>query len=305
MRPRSHYSKQPLIQKTAQIPDGPLELDVYPGDDCRGEIYLDDGVSILGPSLSQTIRCTVTKTGLALDFGPRRGSYRPWWKMIKVTIRGAAPITKIIPDQPRSATIAIRGMTGHPRARLALFAFGDFAFNLYWQSIMLFLLFYYTDALEIPISWAAATCDTIASIWDGIANFAAGVLVGQGHDCFASALYSLQDLAPLGVTFVLTICCPLQPGHGRSSGFRAPTCCSGHAMQRSMFPISRMSARISPSSSDRAFVAGMRMMFGTGAVVLVALATVPLGRTLTGSIGAHAYFASALVFAVVDADLSS
>ena len=46
-------------------------------------------------------------------------------------------------------------------------------------------------------------------------------------------------------------------------------------------PYLAMSARISPSSSDRAFVAGMRMMFGTGAVVLVALATVPLGRTLT------------------------
>jgi len=28
------------------------------------------------------------------------------------------------------------------KARLLLFAFGDFAFNLYWQSIMLFLLFY-------------------------------------------------------------------------------------------------------------------------------------------------------------------
>jgi len=33
------------------------------------------------------------------------------------------------------------------RTRLTLFAFGDFAFNLYWQSAMLFLLFYYTDAL--------------------------------------------------------------------------------------------------------------------------------------------------------------
>ena len=88
----------PRVLNTAQIPDGPLELDVYPGDDCRGEIYLDDGVSILGPSLIvKRIRCTVTKTGLALDFGPRRGSYRPWWKMIKVTIRGAAPITKMIP----------------------------------------------------------------------------------------------------------------------------------------------------------------------------------------------------------------
>jgi hypothetical protein len=40
-------------------------------------------------------------------------------------------------------------MTGRPsKARLLLFAFGDFAFNLFWQSIMLFLLFYYTDALH-------------------------------------------------------------------------------------------------------------------------------------------------------------
>ena len=37
------------------------------------------------------------------------------------------------------------------KARLLLFAFGDFAFNLFWQSVMLFLLFYYTDALDIPI----------------------------------------------------------------------------------------------------------------------------------------------------------
>ena len=52
------------------------------------------------------------------------------------------------------------------KARLLLFAFGDFAFNLYWQSIMLFLLFYYTDALVIPIK-LAATIYMVASIWDG------------------------------------------------------------------------------------------------------------------------------------------
>ena len=28
------------------------------------------------------------------------------------------------------------------KPRLLLFAFGDFAFNLFWQSVMLFLLFY-------------------------------------------------------------------------------------------------------------------------------------------------------------------
>ena len=30
---------QPLVQSTSQTPQGPLSLDVYPGDDCRGTIY--------------------------------------------------------------------------------------------------------------------------------------------------------------------------------------------------------------------------------------------------------------------------
>ena len=75
-------------------------------------------------------------------------------------------------------------MTARPsKPRLLLFAFGDFAFNLYWQSIMLFLLFYYTDALDLPIG-VAATTYMVASIWDGIANFAAGLLVDRKQDSF-------------------------------------------------------------------------------------------------------------------------
>jgi hypothetical protein len=66
------------------------------------------------------------------------------------------------------------------KPRLLLFAFGDFAFNLYWQSVMLYLLFYYTDALVLPIG-VAATTYMIASIWDGIANFITGMLVDRWH----------------------------------------------------------------------------------------------------------------------------
>src|SRR5271170_2426689 len=35
--------EQPLVQNTGEKPDGPLELRVYPGSDCSGWIYLDDG----------------------------------------------------------------------------------------------------------------------------------------------------------------------------------------------------------------------------------------------------------------------
>jgi GPH family glycoside/pentoside/hexuronide:cation symporter len=66
-------------------------------------------------------------------------------------------------------------------------------------------------------------------------------------------------------------------------------------------PYLAMSARISPDSNDRAFVAGLRMLFGTAASVVVALGTIRIGRWLTGSGTAKAYLAAAVVFATVGA----
>ena len=88
------------------------------------------------------------------------------------------------------------------KLRLLLFAFGDFAFNLFWQSIMLFLLFYYPDALALPIG-VAATTYMIASVWDGIANFIAGVLVDRKHDRIRYGSVLVTGAIPLGLTFVL------------------------------------------------------------------------------------------------------
>ena len=154
------------------------------------------------------------------------------------------------------------------RSRLLLFAFGDFAFNLFWQSIMLFLLFYYTDSLELPIG-VAATTYMVASIWDGIANFAAGVLPPAASGGWAVAWVFVAHLL-----------------------FRT-------AYAGVNVPYLAMSARISPESGNRAFIAGLRMLFGTAAAVTVALSTVPVGRWLTGVDGARAYFGAAILFAAV------
>lgn len=109
VRPGAIIPKQPLVQNTAETPKGPLQLEIYPGDDCRGEIYLDDGVSIEGPSLHQQVTCSVTSRGIALHFGPREGSYRPWWNSIVVTVHGAHAAMKTISDQTRPATVIVAG----------------------------------------------------------------------------------------------------------------------------------------------------------------------------------------------------
>jgi len=119
--------RQPLVQSTAERPDGPLELHVYPGPDCRGDLYFDDGVSVKGASLRQTVRCTIGKDGLMLDFDPRQGSFKPWWRQVAVTVHGwggaaevrgakatavrtdpaAKTVSFVIPDQPRAASLVL------------------------------------------------------------------------------------------------------------------------------------------------------------------------------------------------------
>lgn len=192
-------------------------------------------------------------------------------------------------------------MTRPSRARLTLFAFGDFAFNLYWQSAMLFLLFYYTDALGLPVA-AAAAIFMASSVWDGVANFAAGILADRREPKGGLGRLVAIGGVPLGLGFVLAYLPPVVPGWWGMVGVFA-----GHIAFRTAYafinlPYLAMSARVSADSNDRAYVAGVRMLSGTLAAVVVALGTVPLGGLLLGTkAAADAYLGAALLFALAGA----
>ncbi len=82
---------QPLVQSTDETPDGPLELRVYPGPQCEGSLYLDDGHTFRykqGDYLRQGFTCKTDGNTVALDFGAREGSWTPWWKSIEVVVYG-------------------------------------------------------------------------------------------------------------------------------------------------------------------------------------------------------------------------
>jgi GPH family glycoside/pentoside/hexuronide:cation symporter len=181
------------------------------------------------------------------------------------------------------------------KPRLALFAFGDFAFNLYWQSALLYLLFYYTEALGLGVERAAALY-LAASIWDGIANFAVGALVDRYGDGRRCRIAIMVGAVPLGLSFVLAYAPPPVTG-----GWASLFILAGHLLFRTAYaavnvPYLALSARVSPDSRDRAFVAGLRMLAGTAAAVTVALGTGWLGTWLLGA-GPRAYFGAALLFA--------
>jgi alpha-glucosidase len=82
---------QPLVQSTSEVPTGPLTLRVYPGKDCKGSLYMDDGQSFAykhGEFLRMEFACSETPNGVAVHIGAHQGSYLPWWKNLQVEVYG-------------------------------------------------------------------------------------------------------------------------------------------------------------------------------------------------------------------------
>ncbi len=90
---------QPLVQSTNQVPDGPLTLKVYAGDDCSGSIYQDDGRTFdykHGAYLRIHFTCSATPSGFTVHADPQQGTYPAWWKLIRVEVYGWKPSTRSV-----------------------------------------------------------------------------------------------------------------------------------------------------------------------------------------------------------------
>ena len=85
--------RQPLVQNTSQTPRGPLELRVYPGAKCSGDLYADDGQSFgyqRGEFFRTSVACEDIGSGLHFKIAPAEGKYTPWWKSYAVVFYGQA-----------------------------------------------------------------------------------------------------------------------------------------------------------------------------------------------------------------------
>jgi alpha-glucosidase len=91
VRAGSIIPMQPLTQSTDEVPQGPLTLRVYPGPNCSGALYQDDGTTMEykhGGYLRMSFSCEATGGALRVHLGPAEGSYRPWWKQYDVQVFG-------------------------------------------------------------------------------------------------------------------------------------------------------------------------------------------------------------------------
>lgn len=83
--------QQPVVQHTDEVPDGPLELRLYPGPDCRGSLYVDDGKTFAytrGEYYRVEHTCAVSADSLRVSLGAPQGTFAPWWKNLQIEVFG-------------------------------------------------------------------------------------------------------------------------------------------------------------------------------------------------------------------------
>ncbi|HUX43468.1 MAG TPA: glycoside hydrolase family 31 protein [Terracidiphilus sp.] len=91
VRAGSILPMQPLVESTDETPNGPLELRVYPGPECHGTLYEDDGHTFdykQGVYLRQSFTCKAAPGDVTVNFSAREGTWKPWWKTMDVVVYG-------------------------------------------------------------------------------------------------------------------------------------------------------------------------------------------------------------------------
>ena len=122
----------PLVQSTAQRPSGPLTLRVFPGENCQGTVYQDDGVSFdfrKGLYFREQFSCSLAADGsVTVSLAQPVGSFQPWWTSIRIEVVGLDLTTTRASSGAKQLAITAMPLgvaaevPGNGRAKTILFA---------------------------------------------------------------------------------------------------------------------------------------------------------------------------------------
>jgi alpha-glucosidase len=93
--------EQPVVQNVDETPHGSLELKVYPGPNCAGAIYQDDGNTFnyqKGEFLRQAFTCEASSNALKIHLAEPAGTFHPWFHDLKFTVYSTNKPTSVTLD---------------------------------------------------------------------------------------------------------------------------------------------------------------------------------------------------------------
>ena len=155
---------------------------------------------------------------------------------------------------------------------------GDFGFNLYFAGLNLYLLYYYTDVLNIDPA-VAGLIIMLPVIWDGVSDPLMGWIVTRTRSRFGKFRPYILFGAPLmGFSFVGMFAAPIWfPDH------MIVACLVTHTIFRTAYtvasvPYSSLAAALTHNSQERGTMAGVRLMAAMIGGIVTAATMLELAR---------------------------
>src|SRR5579864_4509875 len=105
VRAGSIIPEQPVVQNTDEIPQGPLTLNVYPGPQCHGSLYADDGNTLAyehGDIVRVSFTCEAKSDRIDVSISAPDGLYEPWFHEAQINIYGVTQNVSSVTADSRS-----------------------------------------------------------------------------------------------------------------------------------------------------------------------------------------------------------
>lgn len=177
------------------------------------------------------------------------------------------------------------------------FGVADFGFNLYYTGLSLFLLYYYTDVLEIRPA-VAGLIFAIPLVWDAVTDPLMGAIAGRVRSNMGRYRpFILFGTIPLALAFVMMFAAPLI-----FTGAVVLSAAIAHIVFRTAYtvvsiPYSALMASLTRKSEERSQLAGVRMIFATLGGLFTVFATLPLASAIGGENLAAGFLWVAVIYA--------
>lgn len=112
VRPGAILPIAPLVQSTAETPTGPLTLRVFPGPECVGHLYQDDGKSFQYKSrkfLRMSFTCAQNSDKqLTIRVSKHEGEFPAWWQQIVVEVNGLSQSPRSVKVDGKATAFSVK-----------------------------------------------------------------------------------------------------------------------------------------------------------------------------------------------------
>ncbi|MBC8181370.1 MFS transporter [candidate division KSB1 bacterium] len=160
------------------------------------------------------------------------------------------------------------------------YGFGDTASNLFFQTFMLFLLYFYTDIFGIPAA-VAGTMFLLTRIWDTINDPLMGAIADRTNTKWGKFRpYLVWTVIPFGIIGVLTFTTPNLSMTGKIVYAYVTYTLMMMAYTAVNIPYSALMGVISPNSLERTSLSSYRFILAFVGALIVQGLTIPLVENL-------------------------